>query len=86
MFVALPYLLAYLTLRYMSRFSILLLQALGALMMLVIGVDFYQRGNIWMPVLLIIAAVLNVYVFWFGNNRRKKPVNESGEPPEGLEG
>ncbi len=81
-FVSLPYLLAYLTLRYLSQYSILVLQALGALMMIVIGVDFYQQGNQWVPLLLVVAAMLNIYVFWFGNKRKKKTVNDSREPPE----
>ncbi len=70
LFVVLPYLVAYFTLKYISRLSILLLQALGALMMIVIAADLYQQGNRWMPYVLLLAAMLNVYVFWAGNRKK----------------
>ncbi|MCU0353625.1 MAG: hypothetical protein MUD08_07810 [Cytophagales bacterium] len=72
LFVTIPYLLAYGTLPYLSKYSILMLQALGALMMLVIGADYYQQGNHWLPVLLVLAAGLNIYVFWAKNRKKVK--------------
>ncbi|MDJ1470921.1 hypothetical protein QNI19_34920 [Cytophagaceae bacterium DM2B3-1] len=70
LFVTIPYSIAYLTLRHLSRISILLLQALGALMMIVIAADLYQQGNQWIPYLLVLTAILNVYVFWSGNRKK----------------
>jgi hypothetical protein len=70
LFVTLPYAIAYFTLQYLSRISILLLQALGALMMIVIAADLYQQGNRWMPYVLILAALLNIYLFWAGNRKK----------------
>jgi|GEM_PF-4838292 len=70
LFVTFPYIIAYFTLSYLSKLSILMLQALGALMMIVIAADFHQQGNRWLPYLLVLAALLNVYVFWSGNRKK----------------
>ncbi len=59
----------------------MIIQSIGALLLIVISFDMFRQGRHIVPYLYIFAAVLNLYVLWAGESiqRKKRKINQMDE-------
>jgi hypothetical protein len=70
--VSVVYLIAFILLKQMPPRINLIMQTMGAVLLIIISYDMFRMGRDSIPYLYIFTAVMNLYTLWFGERLRRR--------------